>query len=139
MSDVASFELKRRRAELGAITDFALYGAAIGQSSEVLRQMRDIGVCAFKAYMCQSSPGYPMLGDDELLTCMGHLRDLGVPLFVHAENDALTRLAPRRSTPPGAQTRWRTQRPGPLRQNSRRLVGPCNSQSTRGYGSMSCT
>lgn len=91
VADLASLRLKRERAELGSVTDYALYAAAIGQPFEELTALRDAGVRAFKAYMCASSPGYPMMNDPDLLDCMHRMADLDVPLLVHAENDAIVR------------------------------------------------
>jgi allantoinase len=93
VADLDSLRLKRERAERGAITDYALYAAAIGQTAADLTALRDAGVRAFKAYMCASSPGYPMMTDPDLLDCMAQMAELGLPLLVHAENDAIVKAA----------------------------------------------
>jgi allantoinase len=46
-------------------------------------------VLAFKAFMCDSSPGYPRLDDARLLECLEAMHDLDAMLIVHAENNDL--------------------------------------------------
>ena len=87
--DVESLRTKRALAEQGSIADFGLYAAAVGQSREELAALQAEGVLAFKAFMSDSSPGYPRLGDAMLLDCLEKLRDLGATLIVHAENNDL--------------------------------------------------
>jgi allantoinase len=87
--DVESLRTKRALAELGAITDFGLYAASVGQSRDELAALQSEGVLAFKAFMCDSSPGYPRLDDAMLLGCLEALRDLDALLIVHAENNDL--------------------------------------------------
>jgi allantoinase len=89
VQDVESFELKRGLADAHSICDFALYAAATGQSREELIALRDAGVSAMKAYMCESSPGYPRLDDPGMVECLNTLVELDIPLIVHAENDEL--------------------------------------------------
>ena len=89
VSDVASLRYKRELASRGAITDFGLYAAAIGQPPADLAALRDEGALAFKAFLCASSPGYPRLDDAGLLDCLHALRALNALLIVHAENNDL--------------------------------------------------
>jgi allantoinase len=89
VTDVETFRTKKGLADQGAIADFGLYAAAVGQSTEELAALKDEGVLAFKAFMCDSSPGYPRLDDAMLLTCLERLRDLDAMLIVHAENNDL--------------------------------------------------
>jgi allantoinase len=89
VTDVASLRLKRELASRGAITDFGLYAAAVGQGFDAMAALKDEGVLAFKAFLCASSPGYPRLNDAALLDCLQALRALGMLLIVHAENDDL--------------------------------------------------
>ena len=89
VTDVASLELKRDLADAHSICDFALYAAAIGQDRDELIALAESGVRAMKAYMCESSPGYPRLDDPGMLACLEVLRELDLPLIVHAENDEL--------------------------------------------------
>jgi allantoinase len=89
VTDLSSFQNKRTLAERGAIADFALYAAVVGQSRDELAALRDEGALAFKAFMCDSSPGYPRLDDAMLLDCLETMRQLGCLLIVHAENNDL--------------------------------------------------
>jgi allantoinase len=89
VADVESLRTKRALAERGSITDFGLYAAAVGQSREELAALQSEGVLAFKAFMCDSSPGYPRLDDALLLECLEAMRDLNALLIVHAENNDL--------------------------------------------------
>jgi allantoinase len=89
VQDLDTLSLKRRLAEKNSICDFALYAAAVGQTPAELEALREAGVSAMKAYMCDSSPGYPRLDDGKMLDCMDTLAELDVPLIVHAENNEL--------------------------------------------------
>jgi allantoinase len=87
--DVESLHTKRALAEHGSIADFGLYAAAVGQSRAELAALQSEGVLAFKAFMSDSSPGYPRLDDAMLLDCLEAMRDLNAILIVHAENNDL--------------------------------------------------
>ena len=89
VTDVPSLKVKRDLATHGAITDFGLYAAAVGQSRDVLEALKEEGVLAFKAFLCTSSPGYPRLNDAAFLECLRTMHDLDTLLIVHAENDDL--------------------------------------------------
>jgi allantoinase len=89
VTDVETFQYKRDLALHSSICDFGLYAAAIGQGPDELAALHAAGVLAFKAFLCQSSPGYPRLNDDALLTTLQQLRALDALLIVHAENDEL--------------------------------------------------
>ncbi|HWE62331.1 MAG TPA: allantoinase AllB [Chloroflexota bacterium] len=89
VTDVPSLTMKRDLATRGAITDFGLYAAAVGQSRDLLAALKEEGVLAFKAFLCTSSPGYPRLNDAALLECLHAMHDLDTLLIVHAENDDL--------------------------------------------------
>ena len=89
VTDPESLRQKRTLAGRGAVTDFGLYAAAIGQDLATLAALQEEGVLAFKAFLCTSSPGYPRLNDAALLSCLRHMRTLGTLLIVHAENDDL--------------------------------------------------
>jgi len=89
VTDVESLRTKRALAERGSIADFGLYAAAVGQSREELAALQSEGALAFKAFMCDSSPGYPRLDDAMLLECLEAVRDLDAMLIVHAENNDL--------------------------------------------------
>lgn len=87
VTDVESFELKHELASRGSIADFGLYAAAVGQSTAELEALQQAGVLAFKAFMCDSAPGYPKLAGDGLAECLASLCELDALLIVHAEDD----------------------------------------------------
>jgi allantoinase len=89
VSDVASLRTKRELAERGSIADFGLYAAATGQSRDELAALQSEGALAFKAFMSDSSPGYPRLDDAMLFDCLDSMRHLDAMLIVHAENNDL--------------------------------------------------
>jgi allantoinase len=89
VTNVESLRTKQGLAERGAITDFGLYAAAIGQPRDELAALLAEGVLAFKAFMCESSPGYPRLDDAMLLDALQGVHDLNALLIVHAENNDL--------------------------------------------------
>ncbi len=89
VADVASFRQKRDAAARGAVVDFGLHAAVIGQSVDQLAALKAEGVMAFKAFLCASSPGYPRLNDAALLHTLRAVRELDAMLIVHAENDDL--------------------------------------------------
>jgi allantoinase len=89
VTSVETFRTKRRLADSGSITDFGLYAAAVGQSSDELQALVEEGALAFKAFMCDSSPGYPRMDDSALLECLHRLCELDAMLIVHAENNDL--------------------------------------------------
>jgi allantoinase len=101
VADLESFRLKRSLAERGAITDIGLYAAATGQSRDVLAALQAEGALAFKAFMCDSSPGYPRLDDAMLLDALEAMRDLDAMLIVHAENNDLLQAGLRRMAAAG--------------------------------------
>jgi allantoinase len=83
----------RRKIELAsrdAVVDFALWGGAIpGRTTSDLAEMLAAGAVGFKAFTCNSDPGYPGLDDAQLLRTLEFLKGTPVMLGLHAENDAL--------------------------------------------------
>lgn len=83
----------RRKIELAArdtVVDFALWGGVIpGRTTSDLADMLAAGAVGFKAFTCNSDPGYPGLDDAQLLQTLEFLRGTPVMLGLHAENDAL--------------------------------------------------
>jgi allantoinase len=89
VTSVETFRGKRRLADSGSITDFGLYAAAVGQTLDELQALVEEGALAFKAFLCDSSPGYPRMDDSALLECLHRLHELDALLIVHAENNDL--------------------------------------------------
>lgn len=101
VASVESLRTKRELAEQGSIADFGLYAAATGQPRDELAALQAEGVMAFKAFMSDSSPGYPRLDDAMLLECLETMRELDALLIVHAENNDLLQAGLRRMTESG--------------------------------------
>ncbi len=93
------FQAKRRAAEALSLTDFALWGGLTPDNLGRLDELADLGVIGFKAFMCNSGiPEFRAADDYTLYEGMRRAAQLGLPVAVHAENDALTAgLAARRS------------------------------------------
>ncbi len=99
--DVDSLRQKHELAARSAIVDFGLYAAAIGQDASELVSLRHEGVLAFKAFLCKSSPGFPMLDDAALVRCLQSMHQMDTLLIVHAENDDLLQDGMARMTADG--------------------------------------
>ena len=106
-SDPPATTAKRvaRKRELGAkdaIVDFALLGGVTGDQTEqdILDQVAE-GVVGFKAYMADSDPTFPGIGDARLVRTLEALRPHGIMLGLHAENHDLLMDGLRRMTEAG--------------------------------------
>ncbi len=71
--------------------DVALWGGVIGQPWQEVQDMIDEGVVALKAFMPESSPAFPHITDDVLLSTFQNLVEVApdLPFGLHAESDAL--------------------------------------------------
>jgi allantoinase len=90
--DAASFDAKLEVMKRESVTDFALWGGLIPGNLEHLPELAERGVVGFKAFMCDS--GLDEFGgadDHTLLEGMRVASQLGLPVAVHAENDAIPR------------------------------------------------
>ena len=102
--DAASFAVKRAAAEQSSRVDFALWGGLTPTNVDRLPELAACGVVGFKAFMSDAgTDDFPHADDDTLFMGMCQAAALGVPVAVHAENDAITRGRTRR-----AQERERT-------------------------------
>lgn len=92
-NDGASFQRKRTIAQPEAIVDFAMWGGVVpGEGmAEAVREQIDAGAAALKAYMCSDDPDLPMVDDADILQTLEILKEAGVPLGLHTENEALLR------------------------------------------------
>jgi allantoinase len=93
--DAASFAAKRAACEGVARTDFAFWGGIVPGNLTRLEELAAAGVMGFKAFMSASGIDDFMSVDDATLwQGMQTAAALGLPVAVHAENDAITgRLA----------------------------------------------
>lgn len=66
--------------------DVGFWGGVVPGNLEELRPMVELGVLGFKCFLCPSGiDDFPEVGPRELRPAMAALRELGVPLLVHAE------------------------------------------------------
>jgi allantoinase len=89
--DGPSFDAKRQAAETSSLVDFALWGGLTPINLEHMEELARRGVIGFKAFMANSGiDDFPSADDATLLAGMQRAAALGLPVAVHAENDALT-------------------------------------------------
>ena len=89
--DGASFDLKVEAARGTALVDYCLWGGLIPGDLDRLDELANRGVIGFKAFMCNSGiDDFEQADDRTLLDGMERAARLGLPVAVHAENDAVT-------------------------------------------------
>jgi allantoinase len=93
--DGAAFDAKVAAATGASWVDFALWGGLTPVNLGQMPELASRGVIGFKAFMCNSGiDDFLAADDDTLREGMARAADLGLPVAVHAEDDALTsRLA----------------------------------------------
>jgi allantoinase len=91
----ATFDAKVAAAENASHIDFALWGGLTPVNLEAMAELAVRGVVGFKAFMSNSGINdFPAADDATLRAGMSRAAELGLPVAVHAEDDALTtRLA----------------------------------------------
>jgi allantoinase len=97
-TDAAAFDAKLAAATGAAWTDFALWGGLVPGNLDRLDELAERGVFAFKAFMSNSGiDDFQSVDDMTLYDGMARAARLGLPVAVHAENDALTGALARRA------------------------------------------
>jgi allantoinase len=89
---IVSGEVDRKRAALEAasIADFGIWGGLVPGSVAEMPEMAAKGVVGFKAFMCDSGlPEFPRADEKTLWDGMAGAARLGLPVAVHAEDDAM--------------------------------------------------
>ena len=82
----AKLEVMRRE----SVTDFALWGGLVPGNLAALPELAARGVVGFKAFMCNSGLAeFGGVDDATLFEGMRVAAQLGLPVAVHAENDAI--------------------------------------------------
>lgn len=85
------FHAKLSAANAAAVTDFAFWGGLTPANLEHLGELAQLGVIGFKAFMSNSGIAEFAAADDlTLYKGMSLAAELGVPVAVHAESEALT-------------------------------------------------
>ena len=88
--DAASFHLRAQRAAESSRVDFALWGGLTPGNLDELHDLANAGAIGFKASMAPSDlDDFPWADDYTLLAGMRIAAALGLPVAVHAENEAI--------------------------------------------------
>lgn len=86
-----SFLAKKQAAEASSVTDFALWGGLTPDNLEHLEELAELGVIGFKAFMSNSGiEDFKAVDDLSLYQGMTKAAQLGLPVAVHAESEAIT-------------------------------------------------
>jgi len=100
--DAASFDLKLAVARAASLVDFALWGGLVPGNIEGMNELAERGVIGFKTFMANSGiEDFAAADDLTLYEGMAHAARLGLPVAVHAENDAITRALAERAQAKG--------------------------------------
>jgi allantoinase len=103
--DGASFAAKAAAARGVARVDVALWGGLVPGDLDRLDELADAGVVGFKAFMSASGVAeFPAADDLTLVEGMARAAQLGLPVAVHAESDALTGALAARAAAAGQTT-----------------------------------
>lgn len=84
--DRETFQLKYDVAKENSVIDFGLWGGCIPSSVDHMKEMNDLGCCAFKVFISYANPDYPHMPDHELCRAMEKAAEFGGLIAVHAEN-----------------------------------------------------
>ena len=105
--DGPSFDQKLSGMQTHSHTDFALWGGLTPNNLQHMPDLAERGVIGFKAFMCDSGlPQFPACDDATLYEGMRLAAQLGLPVAVHAESEALTAYLAQQKRQQG-QTTWR--------------------------------
>ena len=92
--DAESFALKKTLAENLSVLDFALWGGLTPLNLDRLGELADCGVIGFKAFMSSSGTAdFERSGEQTLREGMKRAAALGLPVAVHAEDEAMVAAA----------------------------------------------
>ena len=103
--DGPAFDAKLAAFQGTARTDFALWGGIVPGGVDRLPELAERGVMGFKAFMSDSGiDDFPRADEATLAAGMAAAAALGLPVAVHAEDDALTRRLAREAVQAGRLT-----------------------------------
>ncbi|MFT3872636.1 MAG: dihydroorotase family protein [Nocardioides sp.] len=84
------FEYRRKYAEGRCYVDYTFHGTVLGSAaSDAWRNLPELasaGITAVKVLMVTDDPHFPHLDDGDLVGVLRIMKDLDLPLIVHAEN-----------------------------------------------------
>jgi allantoinase len=103
--DAEAFRAKAAAIEGRAHVDVALWGGLVPGNLDELEELAACGVVGFKAFLSDSGlPEFPRIDDDTLLEALLAAAELGLPVAVHAESEAITKARTRRARAAGRTT-----------------------------------
>jgi allantoinase len=103
--DAESFRMKQAAAEASSVVDFALWGGITPVNLDKLSELADCGVIGFKAFMSSSgTDDFQRSNADTLREGMKRAAALGLPVAVHAEDEATVSAAARAAREAGHTT-----------------------------------
>jgi allantoinase len=103
--DRDAFRAKAEVAGRESIADFALWGGLTPDNLDHLPGLVEAGAIGFKAFMSSSgTDDFQRAGDDTLYHGMRFAASVGLPVAVHAENEAITADLARRAKAAGRTT-----------------------------------
>jgi len=84
---------KRKRLENEAVVDVALLGTIKKTGGlDQISKLAEAGVCGFKVSLFETDPErFPRIPDGELLDAFRLIKETGLPIGVHAENDEIVK------------------------------------------------
>lgn len=71
-----------------AVVDYGLFGACTPDNIDEMKKMKEAGAAGVKAFL-PYSPEIPQLKDGEIIRHMERLAEVGLPMILHCENDAI--------------------------------------------------
>ena len=87
-ADAESFLEKRMEGEKKAVTDFALWAAALPNNMDKLVELAHLGAIAFKSFLSYSTE-ISSINLGQLLEIMSIVATTGLPIGVHCENQEI--------------------------------------------------
>jgi len=103
--DGESFQMKQAAAEASSVVDFALWGGITPVNLDKLSELADCGAIGFKAFMSSSgTDDFQRSNAETLREGMKRAAALGLPVAVHAEDEATVSAAARAAREAGRTT-----------------------------------
>lgn len=96
VTDADTFRLKKRLAEKGAVVDYAIWAGATANNQGNLKELKDSGCVAYKAFTLDAGPTFPYLNTEMEMEAMQKIAGLDRVFGFHAEDPVIvTELAKR--------------------------------------------
>lgn len=96
VTNANTFYLKKDLAEKGAVVDFAIWAGATADNLDSLKELKDLGCVAYKAFTLDAGPTFPYLNTEMEMEVMQKISGLDRVFGFHAEDPVIiTELAKR--------------------------------------------